>query len=587
MNILGNDRKMIHILWNFAVPFRGWLALALGVILAGTALELYRPYLMKVAIDTQIVRGDFDGLGHTALLYAFTLMISVVLSYAENYILQYVGQFVIFNIRQKVFRHLLYEPYARLEEQKVGNMVTRVTNDTDAIRDLYTDVLVSVASDGLIVCGIVVAMLLMDWQLACIAFIIVPLMFGLALIYQKYARDAYRKVRRQNSLLNSFLQEMINNITVVKAFFRFGKTQREFEAVSKDYLAAGLQEVRTFALFRPLVDFTYTVAVLLVLGIGGYLNSHSTLQIGIVVAFLRYVEMFFWPIRDIAEKYNLLQSALAAAERVEGYLMAEKPAEEPDGSSPACEFRGAIRFENVWFAYQGEEWVLRDVSFSIRAGEFVGVAGFSGSGKSTLVHLLSRFYEPQRGVIYLDDVDIRSIPLDVLRRSIGMVFQDVHLFKGTIHDNLTLYDDSVSQEAVERAARTANVHQFIMSLPQKYQTIIGYQGALISAGQRQLLSMARVLVLPIRILVLDEATSSIDSETEAFIQDAFTKIIKQRTMIVIAHRLSTIEAADRILVIEQGRLVEEGNHEQLLGQNGTYARLYASQLHGKNEAMES
>lgn len=579
MNNKLGDRKMIGLLWVFAAPFIGWIVLALLIILAGTGLEIYRPYLMKVAIDTQIIRLDIGGLQQTALLYGLTIAGSVVLSYGENYILQYIGQFIIFDIRQKVFRHLIYQRYGDMEMQKVGNMVTRVTNDTDAIKDLYTDVLVAVASDFLILIGIIGAMLMMDAQLAVAAFVSIPIMIVVAAIYQKYARNAYRQVRQKTGLINSFLQETLNNVSVVKAFGRFRRTEHEFEEVSQAYLSAGLLEVRTFAIFRPLVDFVYTLSVLAVLWVGGLLNEKNPIQVGVIVAFLRYVEMFFWPIKDLAEKYSLLQSALAAAERISDILASDKPAEEPDVKSLDCLFAGAIRFDHVWFAYQDEDWVLQDVSFSIIAGQFVGVVGSSGSGKSTLMSLLSRFYEPQQGAIYLDDVNIRNIPLDVLRHKIGVVFQDVHLFKGTVSENLTLYDSAVPEKVIESAAKTANAHRFIMNLPQQYDTPIGYQGALLSAGQRQLLSLARVLIFPICILILDEATSSIDSETEALIQSAFEKISQERTMIVIAHRLSTIEGADQILVIDKGSLTEQGTHGELLARQGIYAHLYHSQMH--------
>ncbi|MBU2704034.1 ATP-binding cassette subfamily B protein [Sporomusaceae bacterium BoRhaA] len=578
MNKRFDDRKMIRILWNFAAPFTGWGVLALLIILAGMGLELSRPYLMKIAIDTQIAQLDLAGLRQTAFFYGLTIAASVVLSYGENYILQYIGQFIIFDVRQKVFRHLIYQRYRNMEKQKVGQMVTRVTNDTDALKDLYTDVLVAFASDFLILFGIVFVMLLMDWQLAVATFVAIPLMIFLALVYQKYARNAYRQIRQTTGQLNSFLQENLNNISVVKAFARFRQTEREFETVSQEYLSAGLREVHTFAVFRPLVDFIYTVSVLAVLWVSGLLNEKTPIQVGIVVAFLRYVEMFFWPIKDLAEKYTLLQSALAAAERISDILDNPRPEEEPENESLNCHFAGAVRFEHVWFAYQAEEWVLKDVSFSILAGQFVGVVGSSGSGKSTLMSLLSRFYDPQCGTIYLDDVDIRLIPLELLRRKIGVVFQDVQLFKGTVRENLTLYDDSITPDVIEKAAQTANAHLFIVKLPLKYETPLGYQGALLSAGQRQLLSLARVLVLPLCILVLDEATSSIDSETEALIQGAFEKIVQERTMLVIAHRLSTIEQADQILVMDHGRLREQGTHETLLKEKGFYARLYDSQV---------
>jgi len=571
------DSKMVRILWSFSRDFRGLMMLAVFVMLLDAVAELSRPYLLKIAIDEQIAIKDLPGLVHTATIYGWTIIASIGLAFLENILLQHIGQKIIHNVRQKVFRFLIYQRYADLEIQPVGRMVTRVTNDTDAIRDLYTDVLVAFVSDCLVLLGIIAVMLYIEWRLALVAFLVMPFMFLITFVYQRYARLAYRTVREKTANLNTFLQESMTGISIIKAFSRFRRSQEEFRDVSKEYLAAGLREMRTFAVFRPLVDVIYMLAVILVLWQGGFQVRAGGVEIGVIVAFLRYVEKFFWPIKDLAEKYDLLQSALAAAERVYDMLASERPAEEPVQRHLDCEFLGNIHFNDVWFAYEEENWVLQGVTLDIATGQFVGIVGLSGSGKTTLIGLLLRFYEPQKGTIFLDGVDIRAIPLEILRRKIGVVFQDVHLFRGNIAENISMFDGNMTRDTIVAAGKMANIHEFVMKLPNGYETDVGYQGGLLSSGQRQLISLARVLACQANVLVLDEATSSIDSETEALVQDALDKAGQERTMLVIAHRLSTIQHAAEIVVLHKGKIVERGTHETLLASNGIYCRLYHSQ----------
>lgn len=569
------DKKVLNILWGFTQQFRGWILLALCIMLAGTATDLLRPYLLKVAIDEQVIHSDLDGLIYIAWLYGASIVVSFILSYGQSVLLQYIGQRIIFNVRQKVFRQLLFQNFDDMDVQPVGRMVTRVTNDTDAIRDLYTDVLVSFASDIFVLVGIIIVMLLINWQLALLSFIVLPVMLGLAVLYQYYARVAYRLVREKTSGLNTYIQESLNGIAVIKSFARFQRTEAEYHQISQEYLAAGLKEMRTFAVFRPLVDLVYSLAIVLVLWYSGWLTSG--IEAGVIVAFLRYVEKFFWPIKDLAEKYSLLQSALAAAERVWDLISTDINTQEEQKDAFQINGSAKIQFENVWFAYEGTDWVLQDVTFTIQPGEFVGIAGMSGSGKTTLLSLLLRFYDPQQGKIFLDGIDIQQIPVEILRQQIGAVFQDVHLFKGSISDNIRLYNPAISCSMVEEAAKLANIHQFIKNMPQGYDTAIGYQGAMLSMGERQLLSLARAIAPETPVLALDEATSSIDSETEGLVQKSLANILGQRTLIVVAHRLSTISAADHILVLHKGKIVEEGVHDRLLQQRGFYYQLYNSQ----------
>lgn len=570
------DGSLLRSLWQLALPVRALLGLAFVLIILAATADLTRPYLMKLAIDQYIQVGDLTGLDRLFYFYLATILASLVLSYFESLALQKAGQRVILTIREKVFRHILNQKVEQLEAQPVGRLVTRVTNDTDAVKELYTDVLVAFASDLVMLVGIVNVMLLIHWKLALLSFSILPIMFAISASYQKYARRAYRAVREKTANLNSFIQERLNGIAVIKAFGAFSTTSGGFQTVNDEYLQSGLTEMRTFAAFRPLVDLLHVAAVMLVIYFGGIESRAAGIEIGVIFAFLRYIEKFFGPIKDMAEKYNLLQSALAAAERIQPMLTEIQ--QEPDLGEIAEKYEPAqIDFEDVWFAYEAENWVLSEISFSVPSGKFFAIAGLSGSGKTTLISLLLRFYEPQRGRILLDGTDIREIPMDRLRYRLAAVFQDVHIFKGTVAENICLFNPLCSTESVQKAARMANIAPFIEKMPLTYASQAGYLGSTLSSGQRQLLSFARALVTPADVLILDEATSSIDSHTESLVQQAMEKAATQRTLIVVAHRLSTIVGADCILFMHKGRVVEQGSHVALMSQSGFYARLFLSQ----------
>ncbi len=570
------DRQLLMALWRLATPVKSLLGFAFVLMLLDTAADLSRPYMMKLAIDQYIATKDLPGLDSLFFIYLASIVASLLLAYGENLLLQQAGQRVILAVREKVFTHILNQRVESLEAQPVGRLVTRVTNDTDAVRDLYTEVLVAFASDAIMLIGIIAAMLLIHWKLALLSFLVLPLMFLLAAGYQKYARRAYRSVREKTAALNSFIQERLNGIGVIKAFGVFSVTGRDFRRVNDEYLQAGLAEMRTFAAFRPLVDLVYIAAVILVIYFGEIESRTGEIELGVLIAFLRYMEKFFWPIKDMAEKYSLLQSALAAAERIQPMLT--EPAMISGATVPGHRCPAArIEFEDVWFAYEAEEWVLTGVSFVVPAGNFYGIVGLSGSGKTTLLSLLLRFYEPQKGRILLDGVDIRELPVELLRHRVSIVFQEVHIFKGSVAENISLYNPLLSREQVREAAIQANLDPFVEKMPQGYDTQAGYLGSTLSGGQRQLLSFARALVTPADVLVLDEATSSIDSYTESLVQTAMEKAAAHRTLLVVAHRLSTVVKADCILLMHGGKVVEQGTHDELTLLNGQYARLYKSQ----------
>lgn len=569
------DAALLRVLWSLSVPVRPLLTLALLFMILDAAFDLSRPYFMKIMIDSHVVTRNQQGIEQLFWLYAGSIVASLFLAYVENLTLQTAGQRMIYVIRQKVLRHQANQSLEQLEDQPVGRMVTRVTNDTEAVKDLYTDVLVAFVSDLVMLAGIVIVMLMIQWKLALLSFSILPLMILIAAAYQKFARLAYRNVREKTAALNSYIQERLDGIAAIKSFGAFEPHYAGFQTANDAYLQAGLKEMRTFAAFRPMIDLLYTAAVILVIYFGNLESQYAGIEIGVIVAFLRYMEKFFWPIKDMAEKYNLLQSALAAAERLYPMLV-EEPAGEVEVKKERYE-PGRITFEGVWFAYEAERWVLRDVSFEVPSGKFYGIAGLSGSGKSTLISLLLRFYQPHKGRILLDGKDIQELPLPQLRHRLAAVFQDVHIFRGSVAENISLFDPNSTDEQIIGAARQANIADYIESLPQKYDTQSGYLGARLSAGQRQLLSFARALATDADILLLDEATSSIDSHTEAKVQAAMQATARGRTMIVVAHRLSTITEADCILFMYNGQIVERGTHEELLNRGEKYARLYQSQ----------
>lgn len=560
-----------RLLIRFAKPSRSLFVFAGILMLTATLLDLSRPYLLKVAIDDSIMQGDMEGLYQIIGVYFASLIGSGIVIYAQTMILQHVGQKIIHQMRERVLRRILSESYDNLQKQSVGAMLTNVTNDTEAVKELYTGVLVASVCDVLIVVGILIAMLMMNWKLAIFVVVMMPILLWGIKWYKQHSRSVYRVLREKNAQVNVYLQESLQGIAVVKAFARLKQSEAEFQEVSRDYLDAGVREIKVTVLFRPMIDLVAILAIVSVLVMSGMTTVAGGLEIGVIVAFIRYTEKLFFPIKDLAEKYNLLQSALAAAERIYHLLEDENESNEKRVGESLDKIR-SIEFQHVWFAYEEENWVVRDVSFRIEEGEFWGIAGKSGAGKSTIVHLLLGFYQPTCGRILLNGRPLADYDIESVRRAIGLVFQDIHLFKGSIADNITLFR-AMEEGRIKRAAKTAGIAEMIDRLPHTYRTEIGYDGLTLSAGERQLLSMARVLASDADTLILDEATSHIDSLAEHRLQCALKSAAEEHTVLVIAHRLSTIRDASGILVMENGEVRERGTHEELITKRGIYYKL--------------
>mgnify|MGYP000887209897 CR=1 FL=1 len=523
---------------------------------------------------------DLNALKIIGIIFILAIIGGFLFNFLQTYILNYIGQSIIFNIRQEIFSHIQKMPIAFFDKNPVGRLVTRVTNDTETLNDMYTNVLVSLLKDFFILAGVIIIMFGMNALLAMIVIGAMPVVILVTFFFRKYARKAYRKTRTALSRINTVLSENISGMRVIQIFDRQGEKLEEFRKTNREYYRAVMGEVVVSGVFRPLVELISSGTIAVLLWFGGVRVLDGTLQFGVLFAFVNYVGQFFQPINDLAEKYNLLQAAMVSAERIFGIL--DTPAEPDEGSMELDKNRikGDIEFRNVWFAYNNDEWVLKDVSFKVPAGKTLAIVGATGAGKTSIINLLNRFYEIQKGQILIDGMDIHHIRKESLRKNVGVVLQDVFLFSGTIMENIRLNEESISYEDVKRASAYVNADGFIQGLPQGYDEEVKERGATFSAGQRQLLAFARALAFDPSILVLDEATANIDTETELLIQDALAKLTRNRTTIVIAHRLSTIQHADSIIVLHKGRIREMGNHQELLAKKGMYYNLYKLQYEG-------
>lgn len=548
-----------------------WTALFL---LIAMGLDLLRPLLIKTVIDTAFPQRDIGIITEYAGIYFMTICFSIIALFVQNYTLQKFGQSIIFEIRNIVFSKILARTPAHFGQLPIGNLVTRVTNDTESLRTLYTDVVLKLGSSVLMIIGILISMFAIDVKLASLVSLLVPIMAVIFFIYQKYSRKAFRGVRTKLAASNTSVQEMLNFIVIIKSYVGEKIMAKQYDRISREFLEAGLFEVKTFAIFRPIVDGLLFVIFIAIFSFTNWFDSVT--EAGTVFAFIQYMDKFFQPIKEIAEKYNNLQSALAGAERLVPIINEESDTTIEAVSIPE-EFKtiNTIEFDHVWFSYDdSDNYALKDISIAIDGGQFVGIVGPSGGGKSTLMSLLMGFYRPTKGTIRINGYDTADYAPAVLREVMGYVFQDSHLFKGTIRENLSLYDDTIPEENLIKAAKKAHLHAMIERLPQGYNTPVGYLGSLLSTGQKQLLALARVLVRDRKVLIFDEATAHIDSHTEQLIQESIETIRGEKTIISIAHRLSTIRSANCIYMIKHGQIVEQGDYESLIAQKGEFFALW-------------
>jgi len=580
--VQGYDLGLLRRLLRYLRPYAWLTATALLLLLIQSGLALVGPRLTEHALDVAIPHGDAGLLGLLARLYLVTLVFEFVVEYGGVLLTAYVGQRVMYDLRMQLFRHLQRLSISYFDRHPVGRLMTRVTSDVETLNELFSSGMVTIFGDAFTLVAIMGMMLVIDVRLALVTFAVIPVVWFTARLFRRRVREAFRDIRLRLAKLNAFLQERLTGMRIVQLFGREAETAGRFARLNREHLDAHLRSITIYAVFFPVVEVLTAVAMALLLWYGGLRVFSGTLTIGVLAAFIQYTRRFFQPLQDLSEKFNLLQSAMASSERVFGVLDEPITVREPAAPVPLPRaVRGAVRFEGVWFRYRPQgPWVLRDVSFTASPGQTVALAGHTGAGKTTIVNLLLRFYDPERGRITVDGVDIRDFSTRDLRSIIGFVQQDLFLFTGDILHNLTL-DAPVTPEAAREAARRVGADRFIERLPSGYAHQLGERGRSLSVGERQLLSFARALALDPRILVLDEATSSVDTESEALVQRAIAELMSGRTSVVVAHRLSTILHADEILVLHHGEIRERGSHRELLAQRGLYHRLYQLQLRGQ------
>jgi len=578
--ILGKayDARLMARILRYLRPYWKLLAVAFVFLLLQTGTQLLGPYITKIAIDRYVATRDVHGLDLMALAYLGVVLCGFVVLFIQTYTTEYIGQRAMHDLRLEIFSHLQKQDLAYYDRNAVGRLMTRTINDVETLNELFSTGVVGLMGDVSIVFGIGAMMLWLNWQLALVCLAAFPVIIYLSRFYRRRAREVYRQSRLILGRLNAGLQENIAGVATVQAFGQEARMYRRFQDVNRNYRDVLLQSIRNNALFFPVIELFSAISVGLLLWYGGVqMSGGAAVEAGVLVAFLQYIQRMYQPIRDLAEKYNIMQAAMASSERIFLLLDETEAVKNPLHSKHVEKFAGAVEFKNVQLSYQPGDPVLKNISFKVRPGEKVALVGATGGGKTSIISALCRFYDVDNGAILVDGIDVREWNKQELRRHLGMVLQDVFLFSGDIASNITLGDPRISQQRMIEAAARAQILPFIGKLPHRFQEEVQERGSTLSQGQRQLLSFARALAFDPKILILDEATSSVDTQTEALIQEALNELLKNRTALIVAHRLSTIKHADRILVIHKGEIWEEGNHDALLAHGGLYARLYELQ----------
>lgn len=579
------DGVLMRRLLRYLEPYRWQVVPAVALLVSLAGMQIVGPWLVQLALDEAVPAADGRLVALLAIAYMASAIVAFGLEYGQMLVTTWLGQSVMRDLRREIFAHLQRLDLRFYDRNPVGRLMTRITSDVETLNNLFSSGVVAIFGDLVTLLFVVSAMLVMDWRLALVTFSVLPFVAWAAIVFRTRIRVAYRDIRIRMARINAFLHERITGIRVVQLFNREEPDARRLEKINDDYLEAHLRSITYYALFFPIVELFTAIALALIISYGGLSILGGTTTVGVVAAFLLYARRFFRPIQDLSDKYNLLQAAMASSERIFGLLDREPRVRDPRGSRRRLPdpVRGEIEFRNVWFSYArekdtGPEWVLKDLSFRVAPGEKLAIVGHTGAGKTTVISLLMRFYDPQRGEILLDGVPIRSVPQRELRGAIGLVLQDIFLFSEDVAYNIGLGNPAITPERAREAAHEVGAARVIERLPDGLGQPLGERGRSLSVGERQLLSFARALAFDPRVLVLDEATSSVDSELEAQIEEATTRLMAGRTSLVIAHRLSTIQGADRIMVLHQGELAEEGSHGELLGKGGLYARLHELQF---------
>ena len=559
-------------------PYAHWVIFALLLVLGLTSFDLYRPMLVGDAIDTFGANGDYDVIIATAIKYAVVLALSFAFNIAQTWILQKTGQNIILQMRKDLYRHIQSLGSRYFDITPVGKLVTRVTNDVEALNEMYSGILVQLFRNIVKIVGLAGVMLVLDVRLAAISFVLMPLVIGLTVLCQKIARNIYRLYRTRLTDINTFLSEHLSGMKIIQIFGRQERKFEEFHDKNTKLYKAFYREMLMYAVFRPLIYILSILSLMIVLWFGSRNVFDEIISVGTLYIFSNYIRSFFDPIQELAEQFSTLQSSIASAEKIFTVMDEDEFIPEVENPKQPDKITGKIEFDHVWFAYDGENYVLKDVSFVINPGEKVAFVGATGAGKSSILNLIGRYYDIQKGHIYIDSIDIRQLSKKQLRSAIGQMQQDVFIFEGDVAYNIRLNDDAITDAQVKAAAEYVNASHFIEKLPQGYHEPVTERGATFSAGERQLLSFARTLAHNPSILVMDEATANIDTETEILIQEALEKLMDGRTTIMVAHRLSTIQHADCIMVMHKGRICERGTHRELLEQDGIYRKLYELQI---------